>query len=255
MNQNNVTFNALILGGGSRDSVDGLEGPKGLVDILGRPMLEWVIDALVEAESVDNIALVFPDMDLLSDDIKSKVDILVESNGEFSDNVLRGLDALGNEKQVLAVTGDIPALTAEAIDDLVGRTLESKADFAYAVIRDSDIESQFPGSARTYLKLKDGRITGGNIIVIGPQSLHGVREHIQVFFEARKNPMSLAQILGLSFMARFAMGQLSFADLEKKMGGIVKAPCKALLTPYASIGADVDKPIDKVVVEKVLSAR
>lgn len=255
MSQGKMTFNALILGGGSSHPIDGIEGPKGLVDILGRPMLEWVIDALVQAESVDKIALVFPHMDLLSDDIKSKVDVLVESNGEFSDNVLRGLDALGNEKQILAVTGDIPALTAEAVDDLVARTLESGADFAYAVIRESEIESQFPGSARTYLKLKDGRITGGNIIVIGPQSLHGVREHIQDFFEARKSPMGLAQILGFSFMARFAMGQLSFADLEKKMSSIVKAPCKAILTPFASIGADVDKPIDKVVVEKALSSR
>lgn len=248
------SVDALVFGGGSSETIDGTVTPKGLLNILDKPMVEWVINALKSAESVDRVALVFPDLSLLPDSIKNKVDLLIESNAEFADNVLAGLDALGSSRPILATTGDIPALSGEAVDDLVRRTKEAGADFAYAVIAADVIEEQFPGSVRTYLDLRDGKITGGNIIVLGPKSLAKMREYIQVFFEARKNPMQTARVLGMSFMTRFALGRLSFADIERKMCKILNANCRAIMTPYASIGADVDKAVDKEVVERFLSS-
>lgn len=250
---NSYKVDALVLGGGSSESIDGSSRPKGLIEILEKPMIEWVVDALKAAEHVDRVAVVFPDLSLLPEPVKEKADILVESNKNFSDNLLAGTAALNSAHKILSVTGDIPALTGEAVDDLVKRVADFNADFAYAVIAEEDIETQFPGSVRTFLELKSGKITGGNIAVLTPGIFESMRENIQVFFDARKSPIQTAKLLGPSFMARFALGQLSLSDIEKKMNKLLGAECRAILTPYASIGADVDKAVDKEVIERVLS--
>ena len=55
--------------------------------------------------------------------------------------------------------------TPEAIDDFVTQSLAAGAEFSYPLIRAEDMEAQFPGSKRTYVKVAGGRVTGGNLVV------------------------------------------------------------------------------------------
>jgi hypothetical protein len=217
-------------------------------------MVEWVIDALRGSESIAEIAVVLPTTKNLGR-WADKVDKLVVSDSHFIDNVLAGIDSFRNERSVLVATGDLPALTSEAIDDYVTRSLEAGAEVSYPLVAKEEMERQFPGSQRTYIRLATGSITGGNMMVLSPSLVHRNRDIGQRLFETRKSPVKMARIIGLPFIFRLVAGRLDPADVEAKMEEILGGTCVAIRTNHASIGADVDKPVDVIVTERVLFER
>jgi GTP:adenosylcobinamide-phosphate guanylyltransferase len=244
----------MILAGGEGEVIDPTVHVKGFVPIAGRPMIEWVVDAMRASTTIAEIAVVVPsDEDLGS--WSSAVDRIVVSDASFIDNAIAGASVFGNDRHVLASTGDLPALTPEAIDDYVTRSLASDADFSYPLVRAADMESQFPGSQRTYVKVAGGEVTGGNMMLLSPGLVVRNREIGQRLFETRKSPVSMARVIGIPFIFKYLTGRLRVDDVERKMEQLLGAKCAAIYTEYASIGADVDKPLDVVVAERVLYQR
>lgn len=248
-----MSVDAVVLAGGEGAAIDPNSRFKGLLPVAGKPMVEWVVDALRAAESVAEIAVVVPTAEDLGPWV-DKVDKLVVSDGRFIENILAGIRAFRSERPVLIATGDLPALTAEAIDDFVALSLASGADFTYPLISKSDMLSQFPGSERTYVRLADGQYTGGNLMLANPL-LAARNEWIgQRLFETRKSALRMAKVIGLRFVVRLALGILRVSEVEEKMEELLGGKGAAVLTRHASIGADVDKPVDVVVAEHALFA-
>lgn len=245
---------AVVLAGGDGAVIDPACRFKGLLPVAGKPMIEWVVDALRASRSVHEIAVVVPTAENLGDWV-DHADKLVISSGEFMDNLIAGVEAFKDDRLVLVVTGDIPTLTPDAIDDFVAVCLERDSEFAYPLISEEDMQAQFPGSERTYFKLVSGRFTGGNMTVASPSVARRSREIGQRLFELRKSVVSVVRILGMRFVWRLMLGRLDPADVEVKAGEILGCRCVAVITPHASIGADIDKPSDLVVSERVLHAR
>ena len=244
----------MVLGGGDGAIIDPTVRIKGLVPIAGKPMLEWVVEALRAAETIDKIAVVVPCADDLGDWAKS-VDHIVISDASFIDNALAGFSAFEGDRAVLAATGDLPALAPEAIDDFVTQSLQAGAQFSYPLVSAEDMEAQFPGSQRTYVKVSGGKVTGGNMMVLTPEVVERNRALGQRLFEARKSPVAMARVIGVPFIIKYVTGQLRVDDVERKMEQLLGVRCAAVYTAFASIGADVDKPIDVVVAQRVLYAR
>lgn len=244
----------MVLAGGDGAVIDPTVTIKGLVPIAGRPMIEWVVDALRASESVGEIAVVVPTRQGLGA-WADKVDHLVISKESFIDNTIAGCAIFKNDRHILGATGDLPALTPEAIDDYVARSLETGAEFTYPLVRAEDMEAQFPGSQRTYVKVAGGPVTGGNMTVMSPDIVRRNREIGQRLFDTRKSPVAMARVIGIPFIFKYVTGRLRVDDVERKMGQLLGAKCAAVYTAHASIGADVDKPIDVVVAERVLYRR
>lgn len=249
-----MLVDAVVLAGGEGAIIDPAVAIKGLVPVAGKPMVEWVVDALRSAESIGEIAVVVPTAEHLGA-WADKVDKLVVSDGRFIDNALAGIDAFRNDRSVLVATGDLPALTAEAIDDFVGRSVERGADFSYPLVRKEDMLEQFPGSERTFVRISGGPVTGGNMMLLTPTLARNARDIGQRLFETRKSPVQMARVVGFPFIFKAIAGTLVPADVEAKLGELTGGRCAAIYTAYASIGADVDKPIDVVVAERVLYQR
>lgn len=246
---------AVVLAGGDGTPVDASSPIKGLVPVLGRPMVEWVVDALRAAGTVRRIVVVLP-TDQGLNGLAEKVDAIVVSDGRFIDNALAGFSALDGDLHAVWATGDIPAITPAAIDEIVTRTINAGADFSYPLISEAAMTEQFPGSVRTYFKIAAGTYTGGNVVVTPPTlDPAALSDLFQQFFDARKSPVKTLKIVGAGFAAKLALGKLDTADIERKLSGLFGAPCAAIYDPHPSVGADVDKPIDRVVVEQVLRQR
>jgi GTP:adenosylcobinamide-phosphate guanylyltransferase len=249
-----MRVDAMVLAGGEGAVIDPTVSVKGLVPIAGRPMIEWVVDALRASSTIGEIAVVVPTREGLGE-WADRVDHIVISDAPFIDNAIAGFNVFKNDRHVLGATGDLPALTAEAIDDYVTRSLETGAEFTYPLVRAEDMEAQFPGSQRTYVKVAGGPVTGGNMMVLSPDLVSRNREIGQRLFDTRKSPIAMAQVIGFPFIFKYVTGRLRVDDVENKMGQLLGAKCAAVYTPHASIGADVDKPIDVVVAERVLYQR
>jgi GTP:adenosylcobinamide-phosphate guanylyltransferase len=279
-----VKVDAVVLAGGDGEVIDLTVRIKGLVPIANRPMIAWVVEALRAAETIGEIIVVVPtDRDLGS--WTDSVDHIVVSDGSFMDNAIAGFSALENGRSVLAATGDLPALTPEGVDDFVSQSLASGAEFTYPLVSAADMEEQFPGSQRTYVKVAGGKVTGGkvtggkvtggkvtggkvtggkvtggkvtggNMMLLSPELVRRHRELGQRLFDARKSPVRMAQVLGVPFIVKYVLGTLRVEDVERKMELLLNAKCAAISTHFAAIGADVDKPIDVVVAERVLYRR
>jgi GTP:adenosylcobinamide-phosphate guanylyltransferase len=249
-----VKVDAMVLAGGEGAVVDPTVAIKGMVPIAGRPMIEWVVDAMRAASSISEIAVVVPTAEGLGSWVE-RVDHLVISDASFIDNAIAGCEVFESERHVLTATGDLPALTPEAIDDYVEQSLASGAEFTYPLVRAEDMEAQFPGSQRTYVKVAGGEVTGGNMLMLAPGLVRRNREIGQRLFDTRKSPVAMARVIGVPFIFKYVTGRLRVDDVEHKMGQLLGAKCAAIYTRYASIGADVDKPIDVVVAERVLYRR
>jgi GTP:adenosylcobinamide-phosphate guanylyltransferase len=249
-----VKVDAMILAGGDGEVIDPTVHIKGLVPIAGRPMIEWVVEAMRSAETIAQIAVVVPHVEGLGE-WTALVDHLVISDAAFIDNVIAGLTVFKTGNPVLGATGDLPALTAEAIDDFVTRSLASGAEFSYPLVTASDMESEFPGAQRTYVKVAGGEVTGGNMMLLSADLVVRNRDIAEKLFETRKSPVRMARVIGIPLIFKYVSGRLRVDDVERKMGQLLGGRCAAIYTSHASIGADVDKPIDVVVAERVLYAR
>lgn len=249
-----MKVDAVVLAGGDGNVIDPSVRIKGIVPIAGKPMAEWVVDALRAAETIGDIAVVVPTAEGLGAWI-DKADKIVVSDQQFADNLIAGVGSFRNDRATLVTTGDLPALTPDAIDDFVSRSLAAGADFSYPLVRKADMLAQFPGSERTFVRIVDGKVTGGNMAVLSPDLVARSRDIGQRLFDTRKSPIAMAKVIGVPFIIKLLSGRLRPEDVEKKMSQLLGGTCVALYTSHASIGADIDKPIDVVVAERVLYER
>lgn len=248
-----MSVDVVILAGGDGAIIDPACRFKGLFRIADKPMVEWVVDAAKAATTVHEVAVVVPTAESLGPWVDT-VDKLVVSAQPFMDNVIAGVTAFRSERPVLIVTGDVPLLTGEAIDDFTTRALARSADFSYPLVPKEDMTAAFPAGQRTYFRLATGSFTGGNMALVNPEAALDNREMGQRLFELRKSALQLVRILGVGFAGKFLLGRLRPEEVEAKMEQLVGHTGAAVVTRYASVGMDVDKPADVAIVEPMLRA-
>jgi GTP:adenosylcobinamide-phosphate guanylyltransferase len=245
---------AVILAGGDGEVIDPTQRFKGLVPIAGKPLVEWVVDAFRSAERIGEIAVVIPTAENLGGWV-DRVDKLVVSNRDFMDNAIAGTAAFRTDRPVIVATGDIPLLTGAAVDAFIEAGLATGAEFVYPLVRKETVEAVYPGAQRTYFKLKSGRYTGGNAMMVDPKLIPAARELGQRLFNDRKNAVATVRTAGFGFAVRFVLGRLEPTDLADKIRDLLGGTGAAVVLEDASIAMDVDKPADLELVERLLLGR
>jgi CTP:molybdopterin cytidylyltransferase MocA len=168
-----------------------------------------------------------------------------------------GANALADEDptHLLFITGDIPLITPQGLEDYLTASLRSGAALTYPVIPREVSEARFPGARRTYVRLREGSFTGGNAIFTAANLLDDRGALIQGLYSARKHPIKLAKILGLGTVLRLLTGTITLPYIEAVATRILGAPARAIVSQYAEIGFDVDKLDDLVAIERALAGK
>lgn len=248
-----MKVDAVLLAGGSAGELDAGAEYKGVLDIAGRPMVDYVLETLRGAERVRNVAVVVPSASGLGEWADKADKIVVRAEGVVS-NLLAGVDSFGYERHVLALAADVPLLTAHAVDGFLASCGERSAGLYYPVIAREVAEAAYPGVRRTYLHLREGTYTGGNLALIDPRVLVANRDVVQRAFVARKSPVGMVRILGLRFVWKFLARRLSLREVEEKVSEILGGRVAAVEVRDAEIGLDVDKTEDLELVTRLISA-
>ncbi len=209
-------------------------------------MVEYVIKALRASGCVGRIVVVGPEA-IRRLPGAAGVEVF-EPAGGLMDNVAAGLKHFEAPENVLVATADIPLLTPEAVRDFVRRCGDRRADIYYPVVRDEVVERRYPGGRRTYVRLSDGRFTGGSLVLFRPAVFDRCRAMAQKFALHRKNPLKLAAIVGPVFVLRFLLRRLSLADAEKRVTSLFGVTGRAVVSGYPELAVDVDKPEDYALV-------
>ncbi|NLG83628.1 MAG: NTP transferase domain-containing protein [Firmicutes bacterium] len=219
----------------------------------GRSLLDYVVGSLARVRGLDRVVVVGPP-ETLTPELRKVVWRIVSPGEGMVENLRRGLAALAPQDKVLVITADIPLITPEAIEDFLARCREREADVYYPVVERETIEARFPGAKRTYANLREGTFTGGNIILLSPAVFARHEKTIELAVALRKNTFGMARLLGLFCLFKLLLGRLSITEIERRVEKTMRFKGAAVVTPYAEIGIDVDKPSDLALVRKVLSA-
>ena len=132
-----------------------LGASKAMLDVAGKPMIQWVVDALEGAQTIDGIVIIGlpPESEIKS----SKITAHIPNQGGMVDNIRAGVNKVMEKKSgaehVLVVSSDIPTITAEMVDWVVNTAMQTDLEAYYNVIERSVMEKRFPGSKRSYTRL------------------------------------------------------------------------------------------------------
>jgi len=242
-------MDAIILAGGIPQPNEPLYSytrgdPKALTDVAGKPMIQWVLDALSDAKHVDNVIIVGLSP---KNELACKKPLHYLSNqGRMLANIVLGVNkSLELNKKtdyVLVVSADIPALKPEMVDWLVETSMETKDDIYYGVCTREVMETRFPGSNRTYTKLKGIELCGADINIT---HVRMATEHLDLWeslIGTRKSPLKQAGIIGFGTLFQVATRSITLEDLVEKVCKRIGIKGRAIIWPYAEACMDVDKP-------------
>lgn len=224
---------------------------EALISIQGKPMVSYVLDTLRRCEQIGKIVLVCPKE--VSESIDPMPNLVpVEGQGELLENLRIGLGQLDPDKLALIVTGDVPLLTCEAIYDLLAHVEARPVGIYYPVVRKEACESKFPGIKRTYLTISDGTLTGGNIALVKPSALLACGKFLEQAIATRKKPWMMGKVLGIWLILKFLVKRLSVRDVERRLEALTGVQAMGVISNYAEIAFDVDKPKDLELAQAVL---
>ncbi len=217
---------------------------KALLDMNGRTMLERVVDALQASETIGEIVVVGLGSDMGMTFHKPVYHL--EDHGSLLKNALAGLDKIRQlhpeTNLVLLCSADIPTLTPAIVDDFIHKCEPFDKGLVYNFVDKPTLEARFPHSNRTYVKLKDALIAGGDMTLIQADLADSNQEIWEALTNARKHAWQLARVIGVRFMLKFLLRQLSIADIEQTAERITGRPAQIMLNPHAEIAMDADKP-------------
>ncbi len=239
-------YDAIILAGGENNEplVRYTSQPyEAMIDIAGKPMVEFVAWALAASPQVSRIFVAGPAEELVKCSFPENT-IIVAGGRTIMDTISLGMKALGHQDLTLVVTADIPLLTPAAIDDFLAQCARVRADLYYPIVTRSDHERRFPGNKRTYARLQEGTFTGGNIFLVNPSIVPQCMQAAERIIANRKNPFKLCCQLGWTFVVKFVFGTLRLEQVEKRVGDILGIKGAVVRSQYAELGIDVDKPSD-----------
>jgi GTP:adenosylcobinamide-phosphate guanylyltransferase len=219
--------------------------PKALVDVAGKPMVQWVLDALTDSKSVDNVIIV--GLTEKSDLKCGKKMYFVPNQGKMVKNLQAGaekvLETNKKAEYVLIVSSDIPAINGEMVDWVVKTAMETKLDVYYNVIQREVMEKRFPGSKRTWTRLKDMEVCGGDMNVGRIKLIVSDDTNMwEKITNSRKSPVKQAALIGFDTAFLLLTGKLTLQKAETNIMTRLNITGKAIVCPYAEVGMDVDKP-------------
>jgi len=245
-----MQYDAVILAGGENSSELKKIAPydnEALIIIGNYPMIYYVYSALRATPCINNIVVSGPVEALRS--ILPKEDRLFFVEGgenaiESFSHAVNTLQDVGISKMVMVIPTDVPFITPEAIRDFLTSCEKTEADFYYPITRKEVNESKYPGVVRTYVRLKDGIFTGGNLFLLRSKLIPACLEMGLKLIQRRKNPLAMAKLFGMTLVWKYLIGRLSIQLAEKRFYQVVGIRGKGIISSYAEVGVDVDKPDD-----------
>lgn len=247
---------AIVLAGGPLDDL-AAQTPgapnKAFVEISGVTLVERTLRALRSARSIGRIIVVAPPSMHMTKAL-ALADEFRPDGARIRDSLRSGLQGLSPHDDILVSTSDLPVLTGESIDDFVARAHAKNADLTYGCLEKRTHMAKFPEVPHTWAPLRDGTFCGTGFITMRPRVFPSLERFIEQLGQARKNPLHLARLFGWSVLLRFALRRLSIAQAEARASRVIGAPVRAVISPFAEIGVNVDRVSDIALAERLLRA-
>lgn len=228
---------------------------KALIDIAGKPMVQWVLDALGDAQEVDNVIVI--GLTHKSGLTCKKPLHYISNQGRMLANIVAGvnksLELNKKTEYVLIVSSDIPAIKSDMVDWLVQTTMQTRDDIYYGVCPREVMEGRFPTSKRTYTKLKDMEVCGADMNII---HVSMATEHLDTWEKLignRKSPLASAAVIGFDTLFQLFTRQFTLQGLVDRASERIGIKGRIVIWDKAEPCMDVDKPHQLEIMREALT--
>jgi GTP:adenosylcobinamide-phosphate guanylyltransferase len=218
--------------------------PKALLRVGGRTLIDHVLNALRGSQHIETIVIVgLNNYEGLS---HSADLVFLPDQGGLMANGFAGLKWLDENQNgsdhILLCSSDIPAITTPIVDEFIKRCLPFEFEVYYSLVTRQDMENRFPDSQRTFIKLQDMEVAGGDMFIANPHLAQSNRQLLDDLAMGRKQAWKIAKIVGPKTLLKFFLRRLTVKDIEVVATNYINAPVRVIVFPYAEIAMDVDKP-------------
>lgn len=232
-------------------------GRKALVEIAGRPLIAYVLDALTASRRVGKIFVVGAPEVLEYASRWPRVQGVPEGH-QLVRNAWRGLRA-AESPWVLFCNPDQPLLTTEMVDDFLQRAASVDGDLLSSWVRYEDLGRYTEGDHK-FANFGDGRFAHGNLFLVRRDlpEIKRVRDRLDRLYRARKNNLRFAWTFGPVLFLRFLLARLSgklpaLAETLEIAGQAFGLRVAPVLCPHPEIVLDIDEPEDYAAVVRYLA--
>jgi GTP:adenosylcobinamide-phosphate guanylyltransferase len=252
-------MDAIILAGGKIAQGNPLykiaeSGIKVMIEIAGKPMIQWIIDALNQSDHIDRIFISGLNGD--SHLVSEKRIFYLEGGKNLMDSILIGmyklLESNPNAEKCLVVSGDIPTINSKIVDWVINSATDPGVEIFYNVVPMSVMERRFPESKRSYVKLRDKTVCGGDMHVFNPQSTIRDGSKWRHIVESRKSLHKLMFLFGFEILFRAIFMRPTLVRVADLVCNKLEMSGRVVESPYAELGMDVDNLHQFQLVEKEL---
>lgn len=228
---------------------------EAFIMIAGQPMILYVYKALRQSKSIRRIVISGPREELKRITPEDELLLLAPSGGnavESLSNAVHILQQDGISESILIMPTDIPFISREAIEDFIEQAESLTGDLFYALTRKEINEKKFPGVSRTYVQLKEGVFTGGNLFLMRSEMIEPALDMAVQLTMRRKNPLAMGRLFGLRMVLNYLLKRLSIPMVEKRFYEVMKIRGRGIISDFAEVGVDVDKSSDLELAQKHL---
>ena len=227
---------------------------KALIPILGEPMVQRPVRALLESDGVEKILVLSQSPEriaaVLADD--PRIDVR-PSAGTIAETLEELILQRIADFPMIVTTADHALLDAEMIAEFSEQA--AGADLAIAVVERTALLARLPQTKRTWLAFRGGAYSGANLFALGSIKSLAAIEQWRSVEQDRKKGWRVLSALGpallLGAVLRLRTLDQSVAAMGRRLGMTARAV--VLSNPLA--GVDVDKPVDHALVEAILGGR
>ncbi|VAW79945.1 hypothetical protein MNBD_GAMMA13-2051 [hydrothermal vent metagenome] len=229
---------------------------KAMLKIDGTPMLERVVQALLNSKHIDHIVISgsqkqqLPGSTFLSSALEQGLIHWKPPANSPSGSAYQAMQALA-DTPVLLTTADHPLLRADIIDDFISRSLESNADLGVGLTDFASIHAHYPTAKKTVTKFRDGGYCGCNLFTFMTPASHRVAKAWRRVEQQRKNPLRIISQLGWWSVLRYLLGWMTLNQALDSLSQRLNANIAPIHLPYPEAAIDVDSIADQELVETI----
>ncbi len=233
---------------------------KILLPMLGKPIIQWVLDELLKSQFVEKIYVV----GLKEEDVELKGDvefIPVETASNFVVKAKEGLEYLKNKgeypEKIVFVTADVPGIDVQGINSFYSQLQKyEKHDVLLGAVEQEIVELAFP-DAKKAAKFRDYNLVQGEMQAIRPRIIEEQGDMVEDLSNRRKQrPFTVM----LRFVARAPRSWYRILKVLLKVAKVRDAiiaveiafKCKVdiILVEDPGFAMDMDLPEDYEILKK-----
>ena len=259
-------FNALVLAAsrkGINDDVAKLENKshKCLVNLNGIPMIERVIQTLINSNEFNKIFVSIEKPEILNQvsNLKSLIQqgkiIVIKSDSNIAESIFSAVEKITNPYPLVITAGDNALHTPDMLSFFCSEIKNSDFDAYIAMTKAKLILEKYPEGARAFHKLKDDEYSSCNLYAVKNSAGVNGAKPFATGGQFGKKPLRIARAFGVISLIMYKLKMLTLNGITSRMSKVINAKVTAVVMPWAEGPIDVDNVKDFKLVNKILKEK